>query len=92
MLELDVAAAVYQPLRGRLTPRGARRDDVRLDFPVHDDDALDPEAFDALLRDVVAVVGEAVAQVRTGALASTPHTCGFRGGCAHPALCRRDNL
>jgi hypothetical protein len=93
VLDLDVGAALYQPLRGRqLTARGARRDDVRPDFPVHDDDALDAEAFDALLRDVGALVEAAVARVRTGELVATPHTCAFRGTCAHPALCRREAL
>lgn len=91
LLQLDVAGALYQPVRGKtLVARGAVRDDVEPGFPVHGDDRLDPEAFEALLREVLDLVRAAVAQVRTGALTPTPETCAYGGGgCSHPMICRR---
>jgi len=91
LLELDVAGALYQPVRGaKLVARGAVRDDVEPGFPVAPADRLDADAFEALLRDVLDLVRAAVAQVRTGALVPTPETCAYGGGgCDHPMICRR---
>lgn len=92
LLELDVAGALYQPVRGTsLVARGALRDDVEPGFPVAPADRLDPEAFEALLHEVLGLVRAAVDRLRTGELVPTPPTCAFGvGGCAHPMICRRE--
>jgi len=92
LLELDVAGALYQPVRGAsLVARGALRDDVEPGFPVASADRLDPEAFEALLHEVLELVRAAVDRMKTGELVPTPPTCAFgAGGCAHPMICRRE--
>jgi len=91
LLELDVAGALYQPVRGaKLVARGAVRDDVEPGFPVAPADRLDADAFEALIGEVLDLVRGAVAQVRTGTLVPTPETCAYGGGgCDHPMICRR---
>jgi hypothetical protein len=41
-----------------------------------------------LLDDAVAAAREVAAQAGRGALEPRPQTCGFRGGCMYPTICR----
>ena len=51
-------------------------------------DRLAPEEFEALLQEVLDAALQAVRGIRAGALVPDPTACAYRGGCAHPTICR----
>ena len=51
-------------------------------------DRLAPEQFEALLQEVLDAALQAVRGIRSGALVPDPTSCAYRGGCAHPTICR----
>ncbi len=51
-------------------------------------DRLAPEEFEALLQEVLDAALRAVRGIRSGALVPDPTSCAYRGGCAHPTICR----
>ena len=51
-------------------------------------DRLADAAADERLDDVLGAALAAVRGIRSGALRPRPETCAYRGGCAHPSICR----
>jgi ATP-dependent helicase/DNAse subunit B len=90
LLGLEAVGGLYQPLGrdddGR--PRGLLLDDADPGLASVDRDRLEPAQFEALLDDVLGAALEAVRGIRSGALVPDPTSCAYRGGCAHPTICR----
>jgi hypothetical protein len=81
---------MYQPL-GSADDRRARglvRAGGDPGLKVVNTDRLDDEAFAARLEEVQTAALEAVRGIRSGALRPRPDGCAYRGGCAHPSICR----
>jgi RecB family exonuclease len=86
LLGLDVAGAVYQPLRNDLRPRGAIREgDAATGLMAND--VLDAGAWEALLAQLRAEAEDAARRLRGGELVPCPEDCTPRG-CAYPGICR----
>lgn len=91
LLGLVPVGGLYQAYRDReVRPRGAVVRGADPDLRTVNGDVVDEEIFRALLDDVVAVARRAVDEVRAGTLAARPATCAFKGGCAHPSICRAE--
>jgi ATP-dependent helicase/DNAse subunit B len=90
LLGVEAVGGLYQPLGrdddGR--PRGLLLDDADPGLASVDRDRLAPGEFEALLRDVLDAALAAVRGIRSGALVPDPTSCAYRGGCAHPTICR----
>ncbi len=87
LLGLDVAGAVYQPLRGKdLRPRGAVRAGEGAAGLV-DNDVVAPEAWEELLGTLRAEAEAAAARLRAGEIRPCPERC-TPVGCAYPGICR----
>ena len=83
--------ALYQPIgaRGDQRPRGfvvRDADPARTD--IVSTDRIDDGAAAELLERVRETAVAAVAELRAGRLEPRPRTCGPRGGCSHPSICR----
>jgi ATP-dependent helicase/DNAse subunit B len=90
LLGLEAVGGLYQPL-GRdddPRPRGLLLDDADPGLASVDRDRLAPADFDALLQEVLDAALQAVRGIRSGALVPDPTSCAYRGGCAHPTICR----
>jgi hypothetical protein len=89
-LGLEAVGGLYQPLGrdddGR--PRGLLLDGADPDLTSVSKDRLSSEEFQALLREVLDAALQAVRGIRSGALVPDPSSCAYRGGCAHPTICR----
>ena len=87
LLGLDVAGALYQPLRkDDLRPRGAvRSGDAAVGVLAND--VLDPGAWEALLSELRTEAEDAAARLRAGDIVPCPERCTPRG-CAYPGICR----
>lgn len=87
LLGLDLAGALYQPLRGPdLRPRGAVRSGEAAAGLVAND-VLDPGEWEALLDEVRATAEDAAARLRAGEVVPCPARCTPRG-CGYPGICR----
>jgi ATP-dependent helicase/DNAse subunit B len=90
LLGKEAVGGLYQPLGrdddGR--PRGLLLDDADPGLASVDRDRLAPDEFEALLREVLDAALAAVRGIRSGALVPDPTSCAYRGGCAHPTICR----
>jgi ATP-dependent helicase/nuclease subunit B len=90
LLGLDAVGGLYQPLGrdddGR--PRGLLLDDADPGLASVDRDRLARAEFDARLQEVLGAALQAVRGIRSGALVPDPTSCAYRGGCAHPTICR----
>jgi RecB family exonuclease len=90
LLGLEAVGGLYQPLGrdddGR--PRGLLLDEADPGLSSVPKDRLPREEFEALLRDVLDAALQAVRGIRSGALVPDPTSCAYRGGCAHPTICR----
>jgi len=53
-----------------------------------DNDVSDRDQFEARLAEADAGIEAAARGMASGELASCPATCAYRGGCAHPSICR----
>jgi hypothetical protein len=90
LLGVEAVGGLYQPL-GAADDRRARglvRDGADPGLAVVGTDRLDDAAFAARLDEVQAAALDAVRGIRSGALRPRPDTCAYRGGCAHPSICR----
>jgi RecB family exonuclease len=86
LLGLDVAGAVYQPLRNDLRPRGAiRQGDAATGLMAND--VLDAGGWEGLLAELRAEAEDAAGRLRRGELIPCPEDCTPRG-CAYPGICR----
>jgi ATP-dependent helicase/DNAse subunit B len=91
LLGLVPVGGLYQAYRDKeVRPRGAVVRGADPDLRTVNGDVVDEETFRTLLDDVVAVARRAVDEVRRGTLAARPATCAFKGGCAHPSICRAE--
>ena len=89
LLGVEPQGGLYQPLGGKDTePRGLLRDDADDGLTAKRPDRVDDEGFAAVLADVEAAAVQAAAELRAGRLEGRPATCAYRGGCAHPSICR----
>ena len=90
LLGLEAVGGLYQPLGrdddGR--PRGLLLDDADPGLSSVDRDRLAPADYEALLNEVLDAALQAVRGIRSGALVPDPTSCAYRGGCAHPTICR----
>ena len=88
LLGLEVAGGFYQPVTGEdLRARGAIAQGT--DAPAMRGDRYEPEEFDALVEETLALAREAAAQARSGRLEARPQTCSASGkGCLYPSICR----
>ncbi len=90
LLGVQAVGGMYQPL-GSPDDRRARglvRAGADPGLKVVNTDRLDDDAFAARLDEVQAAALEAVRGIRSGALRPRPESCAYRGGCAHPSICR----
>jgi ATP-dependent helicase/DNAse subunit B len=91
LLGLVPVGGLYQAYRDKeVRPRGAVVRGADPGLRTVNGDVVDEDVFRALLNDVVAVARRAVDEARSGALAARPATCAFKGGCAHPSICRAE--
>jgi hypothetical protein len=82
---------LYQAYRDReVRPRGAVVRGADPQLRTVNGDVVDEATFRALLDDVVAVARRAVDEARCGDLVARPATCAYKGGCAHPSICRAE--
>jgi ATP-dependent exoDNAse (exonuclease V) beta subunit len=88
LLGLTPAAGLYQPLRGDLRARGLVRRAVALGEPLVATDVVDDETFERGLEEVEELARDTARRLRAGELTPNPDSCAFRGGCAHPGICR----
>ena len=90
LLDLEAVGGLYQPLGrdddGR--PRGLLLDGADPGLTSVSKDRLAPDEFEALLQEVLDAALQAVRGIRSGALVPDPTSCAYRGGCAHPTICR----
>jgi ATP-dependent exoDNAse (exonuclease V) beta subunit len=87
LLGLELAGALYQPLRGTdLRPRGAALAGVADDGLVAND-VVDATAWEELLAQLRAEAEAAAERLRAGDLRPCPERCTPRG-CAYPGICR----
>ncbi len=88
-LGLEPVGGLYQPLGAeRSVPRGIVLADADPGQALVGTDRVDPEAFDAALAEVLACACAAARELRSGRLEARPTTCGYRGGCEYPSICR----
>jgi RecB family exonuclease len=89
VLGVEAAGGLYQPLGSEdPRPRGAIRDDADPALRIPKPDRASAEELDELLDAVLGVALNALAGIRSGALAPRPERCAWNGGCAHPTICR----
>jgi ATP-dependent helicase/DNAse subunit B len=88
LLGLTPAAGLYQPLRGDLRARGLVRRAVAFGEPLVATDLVDDETFERSLEEVETLARDTARRLRAGELTPNPDRCAFRGGCAHPGICR----
>jgi ATP-dependent helicase/nuclease subunit B len=89
LLGLRAVGGFYQPLTGGdLRPRGVLEDESGAQVECVGSDRRERADMRALLSEVLAAAREAAAQAGRGELQPRPQTCGFRGGCAYPTICR----
>ena len=90
LLGLEAVGGLYQPLGrdddGR--PRGLLLDDADPGWPASIDDRLAPSEFEALLDEVLEAALRGRARHPLGRAGPRPDACAYRGGCAHPTICR----
>jgi RecB family exonuclease len=88
LLGLTPTAGLYQPLRGDLRARGLVRSAVTLGEPLVPTDLVDDDTFDRCLDAVETLARDTARRLRAGELTPNPDSCAYRGGCAHPGICR----
>jgi RecB family exonuclease len=91
LLGLRPVAGVYQGLRRDLKPRGIVAEgeqDALGAGAVVDTDVRPPDELEAVLAQAEATACELAERMRAGDLEPTPDSCGARGVCAYPGICR----
>jgi ATP-dependent helicase/DNAse subunit B len=89
LLALRPVGGFYQPLTGSdLRPRGVLDDASQIKLDCVSTDARDAGELRALLDQAVATAREVAAQAAGGRLQARPGTCGYKGGCEYPTICR----
>ncbi len=90
VLGLDPVGGLYQPIGGRdARARGLLLADADPGLAVVRNDRKPREEFDEIVDGVLEDVLATVAELRAGALAPRPDTCGYNdAGCSYPSICR----
>jgi ATP-dependent helicase/DNAse subunit B len=89
LLGLRAVGGFYQPLSGRtLRPRGVLDRDSEVEIECSENDLRDHAELQDLLEGALATAREVAEQAGRGELEPRPQTCGFRGGCMYPSICR----
>ncbi len=91
LLGVRAVAGLYTPLGGPdRRPRGLVLDEAVADLgeDLVDNDVGDHDQFEQRLAEADAGIEAAARGMGSGELASCPATCAYRGGCAHPSICR----
>jgi ATP-dependent helicase/DNAse subunit B len=89
LLGVRAAGGFYQPLSGEsLRARGVLDGDAGVEIDCVGTDVREHAEVRELLDDVVAAAREVADEAGRGALEPRPATCGFRGGCMYPTICR----
>jgi ATP-dependent helicase/DNAse subunit B len=91
LLGVEAVAGLYTPLSGDdRRPRGALNADFaeQLGGDFVGGDVLSDADFADLRRWAREAIVAAAAEMGEGRLCSKPDSCGYRGGCSHPSICR----
>jgi RecB family exonuclease len=91
LLGVQAVGGLYQPLRGKLRPRGAVRDDADPDVDLAKADRFSEERFEELIDGQVAAALQAAREIDQGALEPRPPTCAYKHGCRFPTICRAES-
>jgi ATP-dependent helicase/DNAse subunit B len=91
LLDVEAVGGLYQPLRGKLQPRGAIRDDADPDVEFVKTDRFSPQELEALVDGQLAAAVQAAREIDRGALAPRPPTCAYKHGCQFPTICRAES-
>jgi ATP-dependent helicase/DNAse subunit B len=91
LLGYDVVGGLYQPMNARkLVARGAVLDTAETGLKLVKNDLVDEEALRELLTRCEADALKAIAELHEGLLEGRARTCGWKGGCDHPSICRSE--
>lgn len=89
LLGLRAVGGFYQPLAGGdLRARGVLDEDGGVEIECVRGERREHAETREILDGAVAAAREAAAQAGRGELRAQPRTCAYRGGCAHPTICR----
>ncbi|MDX6671030.1 MAG: hypothetical protein QOI91_1393 [Solirubrobacteraceae bacterium] len=88
VLGLEPAAGLYQPIGKEQKPRGAVRTGTDLEALASPRDRVEPEELDAVLEEIAQRAQAVAAAVSAGDLEPQPKTCGYKGECQYPGVCR----
>jgi RecB family exonuclease len=89
LMGLQAVGGLYQPLAGPdLRPRGALSREVDLKLRCVRTDACDGDRLAELVGAASETAVKAAREAQAGALEPRPQTCGHRGGCMYPTICR----
>jgi hypothetical protein len=88
VLGLEPVAGLYQPIGKEQKARGAVRTGTDLEPWASSRDRVEPEQLDAILDEIAERAQAVAAAVSAGELDPQPKTCGFKGECQYPGVCR----
>jgi ATP-dependent helicase/DNAse subunit B len=88
VLGLDPVAGLYQPIGKDQKARGAVLKGTELEPLAGQHDRVDAAALEAVLEETAARAREVATAVSAGELEPRPDTCGYRGQCQYPGVCR----
>ena len=88
VLGLDPVAGLYQPIGKDQKARGAVLKGTELEPLAGRYDRVEREELEATLDAVAGRAREVAATVAAGELEPRPKTCGYRGECQYPGICR----
>jgi ATP-dependent helicase/DNAse subunit B len=88
VLGLDPVAGLYQPIGKDQRARGAVLEGSELESLAVSTDRVDAATLEDTLEQVAARAREVAAAVAAGQLEPSPDTCGYRGECRYPGICR----
>jgi ATP-dependent helicase/nuclease subunit B len=88
VLGMDPVAGLYQPIGKDQKARGAVLEGTELEPLAGRNDRVDADALEATLAAVADRAHEVAAAVSAGELEPRPRTCGYRGECQYPGICR----
>jgi RecB family exonuclease len=88
VLGLRPVAGLYQPIGKEQKARGAVLKGTELEPLAGQYDRVDEAALEEVLEATAARAREVAAAVAAGELEPSPQTCGYRGECQYPGVCR----
>lgn len=88
VLGLEPVAGLYQPIAKEQKARGAVLRGTELEPLAGPNDRVDAAALQEVLDATAARAREVAGAVAAGELEPRPETCGYRGQCQYPGVCR----